>query len=341
MLVKINIVTKSSWLAFLLLLIIVNLFGQPSADGNVMDKSGKKQGFWTKKYEGKEDVLYKGQFKNDKPYGTFEYFYEGGKTKAIVKHSNDGKSSYSTSFYPNGKTIMAEGKYVLQQKDSTWVFYDTAGKLKTKENYTFGKLNGISTIYYSDGSVSEKNTFVNGVRNGEWLQFYSNGNKRLTSAIKNDISYEGEYTQFFENGKPKISGKYEDGLREGTWFTYLENGAIEAQYLYRLGKIVKEKKENGTFKEYYPDDIPKSEYTYKQGKKNGAFKEFYMLGEWKTKYTTDAEDGSKQEFLALDGVQIKIEGTYLEDQLDGEIIYYLQNGEEEKREKYIKGKLTH
>jgi uncharacterized protein len=331
---------KYQCLALLFSSFTVYAFCQPSANANVIDKAGKKQGVWIKKYEGKDDVLYKGQFKNNEAYGTFEYFYEGGKLKATIVHKDDGKTSYSISYYPNGKIIMATGKYILQQKDSTWNFYDTAGKLKTRENYAFGKLDGVSTTYYQDGSISDKNTFKNGVRNGEWLQFYSNGNKRLEAKIKNDISYEGEYTQFYENGKPKIRGNYEEGLREGTWLTYIETGAIEAQYVYRLGKVVTEKKENGTFKEYYPEDIPKNEYTYKNGKKTGAFKEYYLQGEWKTKYTNDAEDGSKQEFLALEGIQVKVEGNYLEDLLDGEIIYFLQNGEIEKKEKYSKGTLV-
>ena len=331
--------TKIYLIAFQFLMIVTSGFAQPLLEKNVVDKEGKKQGLWIKLYENKEDTLYKGQFKNDQPYGSFKYFYEGGKTKAIVKHSSSGKVSNSISYYPDGATIMAEGKYVNQLKDSTWNFYDNAGKLKTREIYSLGKLNGTSIIYYQDGSISEKSNFENGVKNGEWLQFYSNGNKRLTATIKQDISYDGEYTQYFENGKPKISGKYEDGLREGTWFTYLESGALEAQYLYKLGKITKDKKENGTFKEYYPDDIPKSEINYKNGKKSGSFKEFYMLGEWKTKYSTDAEDGTKQEFLALEGIQIKTEGNYLNDLLEGEIIYYLENGSIEKKEKYSKGNL--
>ena len=53
---------------------------------NVIDANGKKQGQWSKLHPGTKVYQYKGQFKDDKPVGTFMYYYQSSKLKAIVKH---------------------------------------------------------------------------------------------------------------------------------------------------------------------------------------------------------------------------------------------------------------
>ena len=46
-----------------------------SQDLNKTDANGKKQGDWKKYYEN-GFVRYQGQFKDDKPVGTFNYYYD-------------------------------------------------------------------------------------------------------------------------------------------------------------------------------------------------------------------------------------------------------------------------
>ena len=55
---------------------------------------------------------------------------------------------------------------------------------------------------------------------------------------------------------------------------------MRIQILYENDQYVKDKKENGVFKEYYEDDQPKSEVTWKDGKKQGPFKEYHANGHW-------------------------------------------------------------
>ncbi len=57
--------------------------------------------------------------------------------------------------------------------------------------------------------------------------------------------------------------------RDGTWFYFNKDGSLQLQALYAKGELVKEKKENGTFNEYYDDEQVKSEVTYKKGKARG------------------------------------------------------------------------
>ncbi|MBE0642209.1 MAG: hypothetical protein IH599_09240, partial [Bacteroidales bacterium] len=84
---------------------------------NMVDDRGRKQGYW-RKWEGGE-LQYEGQFKDDKPYGKFTYYYPNRGVKAVTQFSQKGSVAHSELFYPGGKQ-MARGRYFEMQKDSTW-----------------------------------------------------------------------------------------------------------------------------------------------------------------------------------------------------------------------------
>ena len=73
---------KNSILFYLLLLPGL-MFGQI----NQKDAKGKKQGVWSKTYPKSKVVEYTGQFKDDKPIGTFVYYYPSSKKKAEINLS--------------------------------------------------------------------------------------------------------------------------------------------------------------------------------------------------------------------------------------------------------------
>ena len=73
-------------------------------------------------------------------------------------------------------------------------------------------------------------------------------------------------TFYFPNGSKEIEGQNVNGMREGTLVsTSTRTVASSCKMLYAKGELVKERKENGTFKEYYDDEQLKSEVTYKKG----------------------------------------------------------------------------
>jgi len=91
---------------------------------NRTDAKGLKQGVWKKYYE--NDQLFSSTFyKDGKASGTTTTFYRSGEKQSEMLHQKDGKTSYMTMFWPNGKK-KAVGKYIDQKKDSTWKFYSDA-----------------------------------------------------------------------------------------------------------------------------------------------------------------------------------------------------------------------
>ncbi|MCO6483802.1 MAG: toxin-antitoxin system YwqK family antitoxin [Flavobacteriales bacterium] len=299
-----------------------------SADGpiNQTDAQGRKQGTWVRKWAESDQVRYTGQFKDDKPVGSFVYYSTKGKVESRVDHYPDGKAAHGIHFHPNGK-VMAEGRYVGQQKDSTWNYYGEDGILRSSELWKAGKLNGAVTTFFKDGAVAERKTYRNGVLEGLSEQFFPGGKIRYRAQFAGGEP-EGRETFFFPNGNKEIEGGYVNGSRDGVWRYYNEDGSVQLQALYAQGRLVKKKYENGTFTEYWDDGQPKSEVTYKNGKREGPFTEWYDNGKWVNVPVKVGPQGAEKPDMErkLTGQGKKREGTYRNDLLNGPVKEYDEKG---------------
>jgi len=174
---------------------------------NQTDSKGRKQGIWQKTYPKSEVLQYKGQFRDDKPIGTFEYFYPGGQLKATIEHHPNGGYARANYYFEN-KMLMTEGFYLDQKKDSTWVNYNEEGLVLGVESFKKDKLNGKKVIYYLEGQVETEKL-----------------NPLSVANYLNDTLH-GEYREYFSTGKLKQIGKYENGKIVGEWKEYYPNGSI-------------------------------------------------------------------------------------------------------------------
>ncbi len=307
---------------------------QPTPAPNKTDAQGRKQGYWEKHHAETSQPAYKANFKDDMPVGVLQRFYEDGTLQAEV-HYGKGNKGRAKIFYPDS-TLMAEGNYLNQERDSIWRFYAPDSVLKAEEYYVKGKKNGVTRIYFEDGSISEKITYKNDIKQGEWEQFYPNGQPKLKANVVDGVQYEGDFTSYYDDGKKHTSGKYVGGKKESSWYHYHPDGSVEIIYVYRNDRVAEEHPQNGTFDAYFEDDIKRSMYTYKNGEKHGPFKEFYHQGEWRTEEDRD-QFGNVTPVQRLYGTQVQREGKYFEGALHGEIVTYKPDGKIEKREKYEKG----
>jgi len=310
------------------------VMAQPAA--NRTDAQGRKQGPWSKTWPNGK-VRYEGQFQDDKPVGTFKHWDEDGKLTSIQHHAGDGKVSRAEHYHTDG-TLMAAGKYVGQAKDSTWNFYAADGKLRKVERYKLGTLHGEQVTYYPNGQIAEREQRVDGVLQGEMKSWFDNGN------VKSEANYvngepEGKMMFYFPNGRKEIEGQVVNGDRDGVWYYFNADGSIQLQMLYAKGTLVKERKENGTFKEFYDDEQLMSEVTYVKGKREGKFVEYYDNGTWLMKpVPADPNMGTPADVQrVLEGQTKKREGTYVNDLLEGEVKEYDEKGKMVKVTRYVAG----
>lgn len=192
---------------------------------NILDASGKKQGKWIKKYDN-EVVRYIGQFKDDKPYGKFQYFTETGELKTLTLYSSGGDSTF-TSHYNKSGVIIAKGYYFQQQKTGTWLYYNDEKMLLAEEVYKNGVKDGLWKVYFRNGNVSETVTWKDGKREGEFVQYHENGKEKLRTAFKND-EINGKFEVMNSLGIVVITGVYENSLKKGDWL-YFDNDGIPSK----------------------------------------------------------------------------------------------------------------
>ena len=222
----------------LTLLTISFLFGSMlySQDLNQVDDLGKKQGKWRKTYLNGV-IKYEGQFRDDHPYGEFRYYHENAQLKAITWFSDDGIVAHTSTFHENGQPL-AKGKYINQKRDSTWNFYsDIDGKLITTENYKRGQLHGKSVLFYVDNGVEAEVThYVDGKKEGDFRKYFPDGKLMTKGNYLND-QLDGEFVVYYNNGSIEISGKYKNGIKQGNWDYFTEEGTRLTEEEYKQEKI--------------------------------------------------------------------------------------------------------
>jgi len=316
------------------LLLAISASAQPAT--NTTDAKGRKQGAWSKPWPNGQ-ARYTGQFMDDKPTGEFKHFDEKGRLTSKHMHAGDGRVSRAEHYHPNG-AVMARGKYIGQQKDSTWNYYAEDGGLRKVERFVDGKFNGEQVTYYPTGQVAEREERRAGELHGPSKSWFANGKlKSEANYVKGEA--EGRMTFYHPNGNKEIEGDVVNGVRDGTWYYFNADGSIQVQVLYAKGQVVKERKENGTFKEYFDDERPKSEVTYKKGKREGKFIEWHDNGKWVMKASKPDEAMGLPSDMerVLEGQTKKREGAYVNDQLDGEVREYDEKGKLLKSTKYVGG----
>jgi antitoxin component YwqK of YwqJK toxin-antitoxin module len=220
-----------TFIAFLFSALAV--FAQPKAE-NKTDAQGLKQGYWEKVDPKTNKIIYKGTFKDGKPQGTFTYYYENADSvRSKSEFRQDGKVAYVTMFYATGKKE-AKGKYVNEQKDSTWNFYDQRGGLLSTENYSNGKKDGVSKVYFENGKVSEEKNYKNGVLDGPYKMWY--GEKKIKAEGKYvNGEYDGACAWYYPDGTAAAKGLYDKGKKNGVWLYKDKEGKVTNKEVWSNG----------------------------------------------------------------------------------------------------------
>lgn len=323
--------------------------GVAGKDYNAFDTKGKKTGLWVRVYQSKSDVLYyRGQFENNVPVGTFDFFYETGDLKSKVTHVQDTTVNDVVNFHTDGLTVIAEGRYLgkvidkkfVRQKEGVWKLYDVTGILRAEENYKDGMLDGVCKYMYENGKLVSNTLYLNGRKEGPFTDYYETGKKQREGSYSRG-EFTGPFVSFYPTGAKESEGTFDFGQREGTWRYYETDGNIRVSILYKKGAEVKRKYENGTITLYYDSGLPKSEYTYVNGSPDGPFTEWFDLGQFVQ------VPGTKEDQLAgiayrekLEGTQISKQGDYMNGLLEGEVTYFSEKGSVLRVEVYAQGVLV-
>lgn len=204
---------------------------------NQIDSNGEKQGPWKKTHPKSTAIMYEGQFKDDKPVGTFFYYYPSKSKQAIIVH--DAKSNRSTAiFYHENGNVLSKGIYRSMKKDSVWLNFAPSGRLSSSETFKGDVLDGKKVIYYLSEDASDRTQRILSISN------YVDG------------KLSGEYVEYFDSGIVKTKGTYDKNVKVGIWETNHPNGNLMNLERYKNGElhgwcIVKDESGNETGKSYF------------------------------------------------------------------------------------------
>ncbi len=131
--------------------------------------------------------------------------------------------------------IVIEGFITDNKRSGSWIEYHPDGEISTVENYVGGKREGVALKMASRGQVELKSKYHEGVLHGPWTQYkfgkvieernYNMG--KLDGVVK---TYEDR------TWKLKQEVQYKNGLQDGFFRYYDENGKITLEYEYKNGE---------------------------------------------------------------------------------------------------------
>jgi antitoxin component YwqK of YwqJK toxin-antitoxin module len=209
-----------------LTLILTPVFSQSNI--NQVDEDGKRHGKWAKKYAGKDQLRYEGQFRHGKEIDTFKYYKlkNGKSVLSAVKIFNDTDSFSDVTFIASNKKVVSEGKMNGKHFIGKWVFYHRKPPaIMIVEHYNdSGQLSGERLVYYKNGVVAETALYNNGGLDGVSKSF-SETNKLLQESLYKNDKLNGATVYYDTDNKVRAKGKYTDNLKVGIW-EYFENGIL-------------------------------------------------------------------------------------------------------------------
>ena len=225
-------------LTFLFTLILCVAYTQTK---NQTDDKGLKQGYWEKTDGATNKISYKGTFKDNKPQGIFYYYYKGSDSlHTKTEFRQDGKIAYVTMYHLISGKIQAKGKYVNEEKDSVWNFYDEKGVLISTDVYLNGKKNGLSKVFYPNGALSEEKNYKNNLLDGSFKQLYEDHKLKGEGAYAAG-EFNGKCSWFYPNGVAAAQGVYDKGTKKGLWLYKMQNGKLTDKEVWQNGRQLDEK----------------------------------------------------------------------------------------------------
>ncbi len=317
---------------------------------------GKKNGIRRTFYE---DEVIEENFTDDVKQGFTYYYYPNGKIRKEVnfvdgleegtgkEYSADDGRVIKMIYYKKGFTIDIE--YVNRidkagMKQGKWKFFYPNGVIRLEGEYKNDTKHGYFKEYSEDGNLLLTSKYIDGILQEDVAElvkleikteYYSDGNVKIVASYKNDVpegirreySQEGEIIKGYVFKKGSVVGEGiidEEGIKDGPWKEYFNNGDLKSTGTYDKGKRI------GEWKFWHPNGQMEQIGSYNNdGKEAGTWAWDYPTGDLlrEASYYNGMIDGYSIEYDEF-GMVIS-EGEYIEDYKEGKWKYnYGDLGEE-------------
>lgn len=176
--------------------------------------------------------------------------------------------------------------------------------------------------------------------------------------VNTNDPFSGKSFEIYENQQTKFKGSYDEGLKDGLWEQFLDNGRITERANYSSGRLdglfekfnekniliiksqYKDSILSGDYKEFDDEGKITNEGLYTDALREGAWK-FYYKGNLRkeSNYKNGKLDGNKKYYLtSKSGNTYRIaESNYKNGKLDGQSTSYIEDGSVTLKTNYLNG----
>ena len=195
--------------------------GSPKLVFTVIDGKGDKLiRVGEKMYYENGNIMYEKHFKDDKPTGEWRYCYDNGQLHTSGSFSTGDSSDYGSGW----QFYNRDGKEFVTTYDSMKVLQYTTDHRPLSVTYYVGDTE-IRYQFNDNYTVNAHGTVINGQKEGLWEFYYANGQKMLEARYVDGVE-NGLYISYRENGIPYFRGIYINGKRANIWEFYDEEGNL-------------------------------------------------------------------------------------------------------------------
>lgn len=226
----------------------------------IIDEDGETDDFYTVNNTNENDgypleinIKIEGSYKNDERHGTWiEWHQSARKYYGYFKRPYLDMTGYYQADFEDKK--ISEEQYIGGKKNGLRTYWFQNGQKKSETHYIDDMVNGSQIKWYKNGQKKEQRKYINGFPKGLFTSWYENGQKASEVFIDGIYpvqqgidgfgggdKYEGIEIKWHSNGQKKSEGKYTDGIINGIWKQWDENGKLIKTEEYKNGKLISTK----------------------------------------------------------------------------------------------------
>ena len=169
--------------------------------------------------------------------------------------------------------IIYEGGFLDDKPFGEFKYYYDDGGLKAVSKFEKNESISYTVFYHPNGKIMANGKFINEKKDSIW-NFYRQSDELLVSKDNYfDGKIHGKSISYYPNGIIAEIINYNEGIKQGAWVKYFQDGSIQLEGNYVNDDI------EGKYRIYYPGEILKTLGEYKKSLKHGEWKYYSILKE--------------------------------------------------------------
>lgn len=199
--------------------------------------------------------------------------------------------------------------------------YYPNGKESYKVRYRDGKKQGFETFYGRDGKLLGEGEYAMGIPKGKHYRYHENGKLAYLALYDDEGALLEPIVHYSAEGQKIVQYQMVNGVREGVYEEWYENGQLKLHHEYAKGEY------DGEQREYYESGQQKLAARFKNAKRDGIYREWYDNGNLKVH--TSYRDGEKEgkRLVYFENGTLQFDEQFIANDHDGEQREWYENGQ--------------